>query len=48
MLEIVIVNSLGQINGWVHGSAIPSRVTRMVDPEPHSSVPEMSDQLHAA
>ncbi len=46
--QFLIVNSLGKVNGWVHGSAILGRVTRIVDPEPHSSVPEMLDQLHAA
>jgi hypothetical protein len=46
--QFLIINSLGKVNGWVPGSAILGRVTRMVDPEPHSSVPEMLDQLHAA
>jgi hypothetical protein len=46
--QFLIVNSLGNVNGWVHGSAILGRVTRIVDPEPHSNVPEMLDQLRAA
>jgi hypothetical protein len=32
----------------VHGSAILGRVTHIVDPEPHSTVPEMLNQLHTA
>lgn len=46
--QFLIVNSVGKINGWVHGNDILGRVTEMTEPEPHPSVPEMLDQLQAA
>ena len=46
--QFLIVNSVGKINGWVHGSDILGRVTEMTEPEPPPSVPEMLDQLQAA
>jgi hypothetical protein len=41
----LIVNSLGKVNGWVSGKDILGRVTKVIDPEPHSSVPVMLAQL---
>jgi hypothetical protein len=46
--QFLIVNSLGKINGWATGSDLLGRVTRIIDPEPRPSVPEMLDQLEAA
>lgn len=46
--QFLIVNSLGQVNGWVHGNAILGRVTRIVDPPTHPGVPEMLVGLQAA
>lgn len=46
--QFLIVNSVGKVNGWVHGNDIIGRVTEMTDPEPPPSVPEMLDQLQAA
>jgi hypothetical protein len=46
--RFLIVNSLGQVNGWVHGSAILGKVTQLVDPPAHPEVPEMLALLHAA
>ena len=39
--HFMIVNSLGQVNGWVHGSAILGKVTHIVDPPVRPEVPEM-------
>jgi hypothetical protein len=46
--QFLIVNSVGKVNGWVHGNDILGRVTEMTEPEPHPSVPEMLDQLESA
>lgn len=46
--QFLIVNSVGKENGWVHGSEILGRVTKITEPELHPSVPEMLDQLEAA
>jgi hypothetical protein len=46
--QFLIVNSVGKVNGWVHGNDILGRVTRMTEPELHPSVLEMLDQLESA
>ncbi len=46
--QFLIANSLGKINGWVHGSDILGRVTKILEPEPLPDIPEMLEQLHAA
>ncbi len=46
--QFLIVNSLGKINGWTHGSAILGKVTRLVDPPARPAVPEMLVILQAA
>jgi hypothetical protein len=46
--QFLIVNSVGKVNGWVHGTDILGRVTEMTQPEPPPSVPEMLDQLESA
>lgn len=46
--QYLIVNSLGKENGWVGGDAILGRVTKIIDPEPRPSVPDMITQLDAA
>ena len=46
--QFLIVNSVGKVNGWVHGNDILGRVTRMTEPELHPSVSEMLEQLEAA
>ena len=46
--QFLIVNSVGKVNGWVHGSAILGKVTRLVDPQPRPAVPEMLVRLEAA
>jgi hypothetical protein len=45
--QFLIVNSVGKVNGWVHGKDILGRVTIMSEPEPHPSVVEMLDQLES-
>ena len=45
--QFLIVNSVGKVNGWVHGNDILGRVTHMTEPEPHPSVAEMLDQLES-
>ena len=45
--QFLIVNSVGKVNGWVHGDDILGRVTEMTEPELHPSVPEMLDQLES-
>jgi hypothetical protein len=46
--QFLIVNSLGKINGWVHGSDILGRVTKILEPEPLPDIPEMLEQMRAA
>ena len=46
--QYLIVNSLGKINGWVPGSDLVGRVTKIVDPAPRPSITEMLDQMEAA
>ena len=46
--QYLIVNSLGGINGWVSGSDLLGRVTKIVDSAPRPSIPEMLDQMEAA
>ena len=45
--QYLIVNSLGKVNGWVGPEAILGRVTKVIEPEPRPSVPEMLDALEA-
>ena len=45
--QFLIVNSVGKVNGWVHGNDILGRVTHMTEPELHPSVSEMLDQLES-
>jgi hypothetical protein len=45
--QFLIVNSVGKVNGWVHGNDILGRVTDMTEPEPHPSTSEMLDQLES-
>jgi hypothetical protein len=46
--QFLIANSLGKINGWVHGSDILGRVTQILEPELLPGIPEMLEQLLAA
>jgi hypothetical protein len=46
--QFLIVNSVGKVNGWVHGNDLLGRVTHMTEPEVHPSVPQMVDQLEFA
>lgn len=46
--QFLIVNSLGKENGWVSGDAILGRVTKVVEPEPRPTVPNMLVQLESA
>lgn len=46
--QFLIANSLGAINGWVHGSALIGRVTKVVEPEPRPSQPEILRRLEQA
>lgn len=46
--KYLIVNSLGKVNGWVSAEEILGRITKIVEPEPHPSVPIMFEQLEAA
>jgi hypothetical protein len=46
--QFLIANSLGKINGWVHGSEILGRVTKILEPEPLPDIPEMLEQLRIA
>jgi hypothetical protein len=46
--QFLIVNSVGKVNGWVHGNDILGRVTHMTEPELHPSISEMLDQLETA
>ncbi|MCB0062568.1 MAG: hypothetical protein KDE19_10655 [Caldilineaceae bacterium] len=43
--QYLIVNSLGKVNGWVGAEAILGRITKIIEPEPRPSVPEMLEQL---
>jgi hypothetical protein len=38
--QFLIANSVGKINGWVHGGDILGRVTQAIDPPPRPSVPD--------
>lgn len=44
----LIVNSLGEINGWVSAEAILGRITQIIEPKPRPDVPGMLEQLAAA
>ncbi len=46
--QFLIANSLGKVNGWVHGSAILGKVTHLGDPPARPEVPEMLALLQAA
>lgn len=46
--QYLIVNSLGKVNGWVSAKDILGRITNIVEPEPHPSVPGMLEQLDVA
>ena len=46
--QFLIVNSLGKVNGWVHGSAILGRATEIIDPPPRPDVSAMLAQLESA
>ena len=43
--QFLIANSLGKINGWVHGSALIGRVTQVIEPEPRPEQPEILRRL---
>jgi hypothetical protein len=46
--QYLIVNSLGKVNGWVSAKEILGRITKIIEPEPHPSIPIMFEQLEAA
>jgi hypothetical protein len=46
--QFLIINSVGKINGWVHGSAILGHVTEMIDPEPRPSLTDMLARVESA
>jgi len=46
--QFLIANSLGKINGWVHGIDILGRVTKIVEPKPLPGIPDMLEQLRTA
>jgi len=46
--QFLIINSLGKVNGWTHGSNILGRVTKIVDPPPFPGVPELLQRLEDA
>lgn len=46
--RFLIANSVGKINGWVDGNDVLGKVTRIVDPPPRPSLPDMLDRLRAA
>ncbi len=46
--QFLIINSLGDVNGWVHGRDILGVVTEIIEPEPRPGVPEMLLQLQRA
>jgi hypothetical protein len=46
--QFLIANSLGKINGWVHGSAIVGKVTQIIEPEPRPDQPEILRRLDDA
>lgn len=46
--QYLIVNSLGKVNGWVSAKEILGRITKIIEPEPRPSVPNMIEQLESA
>lgn len=46
--RILIVNSLGKVNGWVSAKDILGKVTKIIEPEPRPSVEVMLEQLETA
>lgn len=45
--QFLIANSVGKINGWVHGTDLLGRITKTIEPEARPSVPEMLEQLES-
>jgi hypothetical protein len=43
--QFLIVNSVGKENGWVGGSEILGRITKIVEPEERPSFPDMLKRL---
>ncbi len=43
--QFLIVNSLGKINGWVHGRDVLGRVTQIIEPEPQPGLYEMFELM---
>lgn len=46
--QFLIVNSLGKVNGWVGAKEILGKITKIVEPEPRPSVPNMLEGLRMA
>ena len=46
--QYLIINSLGNENGWVKAEAIIGRVTQVIEPEPRPSVAKMFERLKNA
>ena len=46
--QVLIVNSLGKVNGWISGKDILGRITNIIEPEPRPSVLIMLEQLSDA
>ena len=46
--QYLIINSLGNENGWVKAEAIIGRVTQVIEPEPRPSVTKMLERLKNA
>ena len=46
--QFLIVNSLGKVNGWVSAKDILGRITNIIEPDTHPSVPIILDQLDEA
>jgi hypothetical protein len=45
--QFLIANSVGKINGLVHGKDILGRITKIIEPEPRPSVSDMLEQLES-
>ncbi len=46
--QFLIANSLGKINGWVHGRDLLGRVTQIIEPEPQPSLDVMFQLLDSS
>jgi hypothetical protein len=46
--QYLIINSLGKVNGWVSAKEILGRITKIIEPEPRPSIPDMFEQLELA